>query len=63
MNKKITKPVHSVIEHDEYFYRHPEMYRTNLDDELSDADEFDPNDDNGKKCIAQLSYAIHFLVK
>lgn len=42
MNKKITKPVHSVIEHDEYFYRHPEMYRTNLDDELSDADEFDP---------------------
>lgn len=48
MNKKITKPVHSVIEHDEYFYRHPEMYRTNLDDELSDADEFDPNDDNEK---------------
>ena len=45
MNKKITKPVHSVIEHDEYFYRHPE---TNLDDELSDADEFDPNDDNEK---------------
>lgn len=48
MNKKITKPVHSVIEHDEYFYRHPEMYRTNLDDELSDADEFDPNHDNEK---------------
>lgn len=48
MNKKITKPVHFVIEHDEYFYRHPEMYRTNLDDELSDADEFDPNDDNEK---------------
>ena len=32
MNKKITKPVHSVIEHDEYFYRHPENYpmRMNL---------------------------------
>ena len=59
MNKKITKPVHSVIEHDEYFYRHPEMYRTNLDDELSDADEFDPMMIM-KKCIAQLSYAIHF---
>ena len=45
MNKKITKPIHSVVEHDEYFYRHPEMYRTNLDDELSDTDEFDTTDD------------------
>ena len=27
-------PSHSVIENDEYFYRHPEMYRPNIEDDV-----------------------------
>ena len=27
-------PTHSVIENDEYFYRHPEMYRPNVEDDV-----------------------------
>ncbi len=30
----MTKPIHSVVENDEYFYRHPEMYRNHLEEEI-----------------------------
>ncbi len=33
MQKNMTKPKKSVIENDEFFYRHPEMFRTKLDEE------------------------------
>ncbi len=39
MNKKITKPKYAVIENDEYFYRHPEMFRSKLDDEAISEEE------------------------
>lgn len=28
----MTKPQHALTENDEYFYRHPEMYRAELED-------------------------------
>lgn len=31
MNNYITKPILSLIDNDEYFYRHPEMFRASLD--------------------------------
>ena len=27
-------PTHSLIENDEYFYRHPEMYRSHVDNDV-----------------------------
>ena len=27
-------PTHSLVENDEYFYRHPEMYRPNIEDDV-----------------------------
>lgn len=36
MNKKITIPKSSMVENDEYFYRHPEMYRPKMEDVVLD---------------------------
>ncbi len=33
MEKNITKPKKSVVEGDEYFYRHPEMMRVEIESE------------------------------
>lgn len=33
-------PRHSVVENDEYFYRHPEMLRSNVDEDVFDLNEF-----------------------
>ncbi len=45
MNKKrIIKPINSVIENDEYFYRHPEMYRANITDDVFDLNNFELKD-------------------
>lgn len=38
MQNKITKPKRCLVENDEFFYRHPEMYRTKLDDEVDEYD-------------------------
>lgn len=37
MHNKITKPKRCLVENDEFFYRHPEMYRARLDDESNDS--------------------------
>lgn len=39
MQNKITKPKKCLVENDEFFYRHPEMYRARLDDEMNEYDE------------------------
>lgn len=41
MKKKQIKPVHAVTENDEYFYRHQEMFRTILDEDLFDLNIFE----------------------
>lgn len=39
MNRKITIPKSSMVENDEFFYRHPEMYRPKIDDVIMDHEE------------------------
>lgn len=39
MQNKITKPKRSLVENDEFFYRHPEMFRPRLDDEMMDLED------------------------
>ena len=43
-NKRTIKPTNSLIDNDEYFYRHPEMYRANVDDDVFDINEFELKD-------------------
>lgn len=37
----MTKPQHASTENDEYFYRHPEMYRAELEADIIETDEND----------------------
>jgi|GEM_PF-2996341 hypothetical protein len=39
MQNKITKPKKSLVENDEFFYRHPEMFRPRLDEEMMDLED------------------------
>lgn len=41
MQNKITKPKSCLIENDDFFYRHPEMYRVKLDDESNENENLD----------------------
>lgn len=36
MNNKITKPKTCMVENDEFFYRHPEMFRAKLDETITE---------------------------
>lgn len=41
MQKNMTKPQHASTENDEYFYRHPEMYRAELEEDTVEIDNTD----------------------
>lgn len=38
MQKNMTKPQHASTENDEYYYRHPEMYRAELEEVVIETD-------------------------
>lgn len=48
--KKVKKiiPNNTLIQNDEYFYRDPEMFRANIDDDQFDLNEFVLEDKNKK---------------